>query len=231
MKNQSETFAHRPGARRHHQPMSLLLVGSEDAFKAGTPQRVIPGNHFRVVARSSSLLEAEVCLESNAIDMVLLSPEYRSEEIGLFTLDARRRGYAGLILLAADAPQKTAENDPDAQTSIQTGDFFLHIPNSRAWVRGVEIAFSPQEFELLQILCRHPEQLLSYEVLLEALWGNRTTPRHSLRVLIRAVRAKIETCAESHYIVTEREVGYRFIPSPAPFAQAGYVGTSAKALP
>lgn len=205
---------HKSRRRRRQQQVSLLLVGSEDAFREGITEAIIPAAHFNVVARSSSLLEAEACLESGAIDMVLLSPEYREAEISLFMIDARRRGFAGLILLAADAPVRTTESDKQATDSIQVGDFFLHISDCRAWVRGVERQFSPQEFELLEFLCRHPEELLSYQTLLEKLWGNATTSRHTLRVLIGTLRSKIEKRSDPQYILTEREAGYRFIPSP-----------------
>lgn len=194
--------------------MSLLLVGSEDVFTRDLREMMMPGSRFRVLARSSSLLDAEACLESKAIDMVLLSPEYRDEERNLFTLDARRRGFAGLILLAADTPGRTNENNAQARDSIQIGEFFLHTSKSRAWVRGLETQFSPQEFDLLQFLCGHPDELLSYQTLIEVLWGNAMTSRHTLRVLVAALRAKIETGKNPQYIVTEREAGYRFIPSP-----------------
>jgi DNA-binding winged helix-turn-helix (wHTH) protein len=194
--------------------MSLLLVGSEEAFTRDLREMMMPGSRFRVLARSSSLLDAEACLESKAIDMVLLSPEYRDEERSLFTHDARRRGFAGLILLAADTPGRMGENDAQTRDSIQIGDFFLHVTKSRAWVRGAEMQFSPQEFELLQFLCMHPAELLSYQTLIEVLWGNDSTSRHTLRVLIAALRTKIETGKSPQYIVTEREAGYRFIPSP-----------------
>ncbi|MGO9338029.1 MAG: winged helix-turn-helix domain-containing protein [Terracidiphilus sp.] len=194
--------------------MSLLLVGSKEAFSRDLREMMMPGSRFRVLARSSSLLDAEVCLESKAIDMVLLSPEYREEEKNLFMLDARRRGFAGLILVSADTPGKTDKSDAQVQDSIQIGDFFLHISERRGWVRGVETQFSPQEFELLQFLCGHPDELLSYQTLIEVLWGNAATSRHTLRVLIATLRAKIETRKNPQYIVTEREAGYRFIPSP-----------------
>jgi DNA-binding winged helix-turn-helix (wHTH) protein len=211
--NVGETATGRGHRDRH---MSLLLVGSEEVFKTDVTERMISEKHLRVVARSSSLLEAKACLESKAIDMVLLSPEYRREELGLFTFEARRCGFAGLILQAADAPRMTAKNSRKEPDSIQIGDFFVHLSSRRVWVRGIETEFRPQEFELLTLLCKHPEELLSYEILLKLLWGNPKASRHLVRVLIRALRSKIETTAHPQYIVTEREAGYRFIPSPAP---------------
>jgi DNA-binding response OmpR family regulator len=71
------------------------------------------------------------------------------------------------------------------------------------------------EFELLKFLSLHSEELLSYQVLLRSLWGDAAASSDSLRGLIRAVRLKIETTPEPRYIVTHRQFGYRFNPSPA----------------
>ncbi|MGD0731066.1 MAG: winged helix-turn-helix domain-containing protein [Terracidiphilus sp.] len=192
----------------------MLLVGSEDVFGGAAVIRLIEGRYFRVVARSSALLEAMACLESGTIDVVLLSHKFRQEELNLFAFDARRRGFTGIILHTADVPQRAAEANSDESGSIQVGDFYLNVSSRRLWLRGIEVKCSPLEFELLMFLCKHPEELVSQSLLLEALWNNPATSTHTLRVLIRAVRAKIETTDSPRYIVTHRRFGYRFIPSP-----------------
>lgn len=74
-------------------------------------RRIFSGRQFRIAGRSTTLLDALACLESSAIDMVLLSHEFREEELSLFTFDAHRRGYAGLILhvtsIASDMTRAT----------------------------------------------------------------------------------------------------------------------------
>ena len=81
----------------------LLLVGSDDAFKSDTARRIFGGHPFRIAARSTTLLGALARLESGAIDLVLLSREFSTEELSLFAFDAHRRGFAGLILHVASA--------------------------------------------------------------------------------------------------------------------------------
>lgn len=207
-----------PGSsRRSHQHlMNLLLVGSEEVFQNNAAKRFFQGDRFQVVARSSTLLDAIVCLDSKAIDLVLLSHEYRREELDLFAFDARRRGFAGLILHAADAPGNLTETEWQEKSRIQIGDFIIDVSSRRVWIRGVETRCSHMEFELLQFLCRHPGELLSHGTMLESLWGNPASSAHALRVLVHSVRAKIETAAMSRYILTLRNFGYRFIPSPPP---------------
>lgn len=195
---------------------SLLLVGSEETFKNTGVARVFNGPRFQLVARSSTLLEALTCLAPGTIDLALLSDEYREEEVALFAADARRRGYLGLILHAVDTRKQMSRPEPEGNDPIQAGDLVISASRHQAWIRGEEIRCCPLEFELLAYLCRHPDEMLSHESLLEALWGDQTAPRQSLRGLIRAVRTKIETTTPPRYIVTQRRVGYRFVPSPSP---------------
>lgn len=194
--------------------VNLLLVGSDDAFKSDVLARVFDQDHFRVIARSSALLDALVCLESGAVDVVLFSNEYREEELMLFSLDARRRGFSGLVLCAPDTPGPIVESIPDEITIIRTGDFVIDVFNHQCFCRGCEVGCSPSEFRLLKFLCEHPGRLLTRRALLDVLWKKTDASPHNLTVLIRAVRAKIETTETPRYIVTQRSLGYRFIPSP-----------------
>jgi DNA-binding winged helix-turn-helix (wHTH) protein len=201
-------------------PLNLLLVGSEGVFTEASMKRITHGDRFQVVARSSGLLEAISCLSSGAIDLVLLSREFRDEELTLFSFDARRRGFAGLIWHTDNMREKATEVEPQELDRIQVGDFLIEEYTRRVWIRGIETKCSPMELDLLMFLCKHPEELLSHKTLLELLWDDPGASTHSLRVLIRTVRAKIETTTPPRYIVTQRPFGYRFNPSPPPFVEA-----------
>lgn len=204
-----------PRPRRGHR-MNLLLVGSEVAFKSEAAKRFLDGLHLHVVARASTLSEAAACLESGTIDLFLLSSEFREERLSLFANDARCRGFSGLILRSADMPQLLSEAELQEMNTMHIGDFVIDASSHQVWVRGIEISCTPKEFELLRFFCRNPERPISHKTLLQALWGNSTASPHILRVLVRAVRAKIETSMRPRYIVTKRQFGYRFIPSPQP---------------
>jgi len=207
MRGQQKNRAYVSCQRSYQRQVSLLLVGSEEVFQNNDAKRFFQGDRFLVVARSSSLLDAIVCLDSKAIDLVLLSHEYSREELDLFTFDARRRGFAGLILHTADPPGNLTEIEPKENSQIQIGDFLIDVSSRRVWIRGVETRCSHMEFELLQFLCRHPEELLSHGTLLESLWGNPASSAHTLRVLVHSVRAKIETATVPRYILTLRNFG------------------------
>src|SRR6202453_4674230 len=89
-----------PGAQRIREAR-LLLVGSEDDFKGGVTGDTMGGKRSYVAGKSTTLLGALARLHSQAIDVVLLSHKFRDEELALFTADARRSGFQGLILRVA----------------------------------------------------------------------------------------------------------------------------------
>jgi DNA-binding CsgD family transcriptional regulator/DNA-binding winged helix-turn-helix (wHTH) protein len=93
-----------PRHSRRGSQSSLLLVGSEDAFNSEAAKRILGWHQFKVTDRASTLLEGLARLEFEPIDLVLVSLEFREEELSLFAFDAHRRGFSGLILHVASLP-------------------------------------------------------------------------------------------------------------------------------
>ena len=197
----------RPRVRKQ---LSLLLVGGEAAFNAGNAARLIDCGGFRAVARSTVLSDVEFCMDAETVDVVLVSSEYRREELTRFAAEAQRRGFSGLILQIADPPEQSVDRNPGQ--IIQLGDFVLDPLNRKVWVRGIEVQFRPMEFDLLGHLCAHPDQHLSHKALAAAIWKDTSLSAQNIRALVSAVRAKIETGIPWRYIVT-RYHGYRFVPN------------------
>ena len=83
-------------------------------------------------------------------------------------------------------------------------------PLTRETRRG-ERAFSltPREFDLLQLLLRHPKQVLPRERIIEEVWGFDYDGKDNvLEVYIGYLRAKTEAANEIRLIQTVRGVGY-----------------------
>lgn len=105
--------------------------------------------------------------------------------------------------------------DIKGKRPVHVGDFVIDLAMHRVWVRGVEIHLTPSEFELLAIFAAHPGELLRGSSLCGMFWRNPTSKGDTLRVLIAALRAKIEVSKPPRYVVTEHNLGYRFFPSPS----------------
>lgn len=284
----------------------LLLVGSEDDFKDGVTSEMMGGKRSYITGKSATLLGALARLHSEAIDVVLLSHKYRDEEFALFTADARRSGFQGLILRVASVdahresePTSSAISFTDKQRTVlahvsegwtnlqiahnmrcteaaikaviqelfrklevrkraqivrvaiekrlvhvqenpggsvqirdanqafalmpslkdqrplHVGDFIIDVATHQVWIRGIETHLTPSEFQLLWIFATHSGKLLKSSTLREMFWRNPTARVGSLRVLIGSLRAKVEATKIPRYVITERSLGYRFVPSPS----------------
>ncbi len=124
---------------------------------------------------------------------------------------ARGRPYraselANLLLSPGDLQRK----EP-----IRVGHFVLDVAMHRVWVRGAETHLTPREFELLAVFAMHPGELMGSNTLCEIFWRNPTSKQDALRVLVAALRTKIEVSKAPQYVVTERSIGYRFNPLPS----------------
>lgn len=74
---------------------------------------------------------------------------------------------------------------------------------------GRAIELTPREFDLLLYLMQHPQQVLSREQVLNAVWGyDYYGDTNVIDVYIRYLRKKIDAGEPSTYIQTVRGVGY-----------------------
>ncbi|UCF61807.1 MAG: response regulator [Anaerolineaceae bacterium] len=82
------------------------------------------------------------------------------------------------------------------------------------WQRGKHLELTPTEFKLLTYLVHHQGQVLTYDQLVDHLWGLETgRTRHDLFVHISRLRKKIEPKPkEPRFIVTRWGIGYVFMP-------------------
>lgn len=92
---------------------------------------------------------------------------------------------------------------------LQLADLTLD-PVTRDVKRGDRpLRLTRTEFSLLELLLRHPRQVLSRETILEEVWGyDFPTTANSLEVYIGYIRRKTEEGDEPRLIHTVRGVGY-----------------------
>jgi two-component system OmpR family response regulator len=95
------------------------------------------------------------------------------------------------------------------ETSLQLGSLELDLIERKAYRNGREIELLPREFKLLQYLMRHPEQLLTRELLLRQVWNYQTPPRTNLvDVHIGKLRRKIHGPDEEALLRSVRGFGF-----------------------
>jgi DNA-binding response OmpR family regulator len=86
--------------------------------------------------------------------------------------------------------------------------------DQRLWeiyVRGQPIHTSNLEFKLLTLLVEHPNQVLTYDQMLDRVWGPNYDATSSVKQYIGRLRKKIEEDPKKPtLILTVRGVGYRY---------------------
>lgn len=110
--------------------------------------------------------------------------------------------------------RRAQNSEQDGDQPITYADDFLtvDIDARRVWVSGAEMRLTPTEFKLLATFVRHRGQVLTFQQLLEQVWGfEYQTEHHYPRIYVSHLRRKIEPDpAEPTYIQNEYGVGYRF---------------------
>jgi two-component system response regulator MprA len=104
--------------------------------------------------------------------------------------------------------RRTATSGPAAK-SLRLADLSLD-PATREVHRGDRrLRLTRTEFNLLELLLRHPRQVLTRERILEEVWGyDFPTTANSLEVYVGYLRRKSEAEGEPRLIHTVRGVGY-----------------------
>jgi DNA-binding response OmpR family regulator len=100
-----------------------------------------------------------------------------------------------------------------AQEVLRTADLTLE-PATRIVTRaGKEIALTAQEFALLELLLRHPRQVMTRQRILDHVWGYDAMPASNVvDIYIHYLREKIDRGHDRKLIYTVRSVGYVLRP-------------------
>ncbi|MBZ0293009.1 MAG: response regulator transcription factor [Anaerolineae bacterium] len=88
----------------------------------------------------------------------------------------------------------------------------VNLGTRRVQIEGQEIRLTPTEYKLLATFIMHSDEVLTFEQILETVWGEAyRTEHHYPRIYVSHLRRKIEPNPQLPvYIVSEYGVGYRF---------------------
>jgi two-component system KDP operon response regulator KdpE len=104
-------------------------------------------------------------------------------------------------------------SEDDVETGIfRAGDLTIDYDRRRVLRHDTEIRLTPKEFELLSMLARNHDRVLTHRAILKAIWGpNAVEQTEHLWTLVAQVRKKIEPDpGKPQYLLSEPWVGYRF---------------------
>ena len=93
---------------------------------------------------------------------------------------------------------------------LRAGDVEMNPATREVTVRGRSVELTAKEFGLLELLMRHPRQVLSRMQITSHLWDQQFEGASNVvEVHVRNVRRKLSRAGHGEYIETVRGVGYR----------------------
>lgn len=100
----------------------------------------------------------------------------------------------------------------EPQGELHIGELEINTSSRQVLVDGKEVPFTTKEFDLLQFMATHPNQVFSKEHLFEKIWGlDAMGDNSTVTVHIKKIRKKIEKDTTApRYIMTVWGSGYRF---------------------
>ena len=106
-------------------------------------------------------------------------------------------------------------DDDDKPMAYKDEYLSVDLRTRRVYVGGDDVRLTPTEFKLLATFIRHPGEVLTFQQLLEQVWGvEYTSEHHYPRIYVSHLRRKIEPDVKNPtYIHNEYGVGYRFVAS------------------
>lgn len=153
----------------------------------------------------------------SSVPIVILSAR-ETERDKVAALDAGADDYVtkpfGMDELFARMRAALRRHQPVPETPIvRTADFTLDLANRTAVDNdGVDRRLTPTEWQIVEVLVRHPGQLVTQRQLLQHIWQAPVEiDTNLLRVHLTHIRRKLEPePARPRYFLTEPRMGYRF---------------------
>jgi two-component system, OmpR family, KDP operon response regulator KdpE len=157
----------------------------------------------------------------SAVPIIVLSA-WDQENQKVAALDAGADDYVtkpfgmGELLARLRVAVRRAVPAPD-EPVVHGDDFTVDLAAKRVRRGGSDVRLTPTEWQLLEVLVRHREKLVTQRQLLAEVWGPEYhTEANYLRVYMAQLRRKLEPDpSRPRYLRTEPGIGYRFTCEPA----------------
>jgi two-component system, OmpR family, KDP operon response regulator KdpE len=118
------------------------------------------------------------------------------------------------LLARLRAAVRRASPAPD-EPVVTTAEFTVDLARKRVTRGSADVRLTPTEWQLLEVLVRNADRLVTQRQLLSEVWGpGYQNEANYLRVYVANLRRKLEPDPSApRYLLTEPGMGYRFRPA------------------
>jgi two-component system KDP operon response regulator KdpE len=205
----------------------LLRSRGYDVEIAGTGEeamRVVAGGAPDLIVLDLGLPDlegTEVCRrvrEHSTVPIIVLSArgaetdKVHALDLGADDYVTKPFGPEELLARIRVALRRVATDDAAETGLLRAGGLTIDYDRRRVLRGQTEIRLTPKELDLLTLLVRNRERVLTHRAILKAIWGANAVeqPEH-LWTLVAQLRRKIEPDPSNpRYLLSEPWVGYRF---------------------
>lgn len=123
-----------------------------------------------------------------------------------------------VLLARARAALRRLHGASQKSPSVYSDDYLtVDLIRQQVFVKGKPVRLTRTEYRLFSYLAEHPGQLLSFDQILDSVWGkNYGSDYACIHVYISRLRQKLEqNPAHPRYFISEYGIGYRFLPPGA----------------
>ena len=188
-------------------PASAQLFGPSDEDRA------------REAAQDNGIEELRGASQQQDSRVRSLEDKVQALDLGADDYVTKPFGPEELLARVRVALRRRASVAEGADTgTVTVGTLAIDYDRRRVIRDGEEIRLTPRELELLSLLARNHDRVLTSRALLKAIWGANAVeqPEH-LWTLVAQLRRKIEEDpANPRHLVSEPWVGYRLVTQPPP---------------
>jgi two-component system KDP operon response regulator KdpE len=168
---------------------------------------------------------AEVCrrmrAHTKAPILILSARSGEAEKVAALDIGAddyvtKPFGPEELLARIRVALRRVSEAAAPPLEQVTVGDITIDFARHHVVRGGEDIRLTPKEFDLLALLARNADRVLTHRAILKAIWGPNAVdqPEH-LWVLMAQLRKKIEPDPGTpRYLLSEPWVGYRLVSNP-----------------
>lgn len=115
------------------------------------------------------------------------------------------------LMARARAAIRRQTRGAKGEVVVNLGPLSIDLANRAVFLDAVRVVLSPKEYRLLQVLAQHAGNVVTHNILIREVWGERQLDNaHYLRILVRRLRGKIErNPKQPRILLSELGVGYR----------------------